>query len=164
MHQLHPHFRAWLDRQLATVTILQTTGPAAADLAAAPRLDPWQAVLLDTSGIPALWGEVTGHPKLGDTVILTSRLLALDAANGWARTTSRWYRLGQPFAAQLQDLARQIEARDGAAPGSITMGFQMPGCRVVTDPGELEPVFTRYIAWMRQLDAGDRAARGMKEH
>lgn len=164
MHQLHPHFRAWLDRQLTIVAIIETTGPSAADLASAPLLDPWQAVIIDISGLPVLWGQVTGHPRLGDDAIITSRLLALDAANGWARTTSRWYCLGRPFAAQMQDLARQIEARDEAAPGSITLDVQVPGCRAITDPGELEPIFAAYIAWMHELNAGDRAARGMKEH
>lgn len=163
MHKLHPHLRAWLDKQLAIVTVLESTGPSAADLVAAPLLDPWQAVI-DTSGLPALWGEVTGHPRLGDTAILNSRLIALDPANGWARTTSRWYRLGQPFAAQLQELARQIETRDGTAPGSVAPVFHLRGCRAVTDPATLAPVFAHYIAWMHELDAGDRAARGMKEH
>lgn len=111
MHKLHPHLPAWLDEQLAIVTVLETTGPSAADLASAPLLDPWQAAI-DTSGLPALRGQVIGHPRLGDTAILTSRLIALDTANGWARTLSCWYHLGQPFAGQLQELARRIETSD----------------------------------------------------
>ncbi|WP_428990946.1 DUF6634 family protein [Methylocapsa aurea] len=45
---------------------------------------------------PALAGAVAGHPALGDRSIVTSDLCALDAAAGWARTSSRFYRLGRP--------------------------------------------------------------------
>ncbi len=40
-----------------------------------------------------------GHPILPDTDIITSQLFGLDATAGWARTLSRWYRLGQPISA-----------------------------------------------------------------
>jgi len=44
-----------------------------------------------------LVGRVTGHPLLGDRPqIRTSPLFLLDAEQGWARTWSRFYRLGPP--------------------------------------------------------------------
>lgn len=150
MHNLRPDHRALLDKQLAIVAVLETTGPSGADLAAAPLLDLWQAVI-DTSGRPALCGQVTGHPRLDDNAVFTSRLLALDAANGWARTNSRWYRLGQPFAVQLQELVRQIEIRGGAVRCSVVTAFHPPGCRVITDLDDLEPVLARHIAWPSRL-------------
>jgi len=46
---------------------------------------------------PALAGATTGHPLLGDCpIIRTSELFAIDADRGWARTYSRFYRLGRP--------------------------------------------------------------------
>ncbi|WP_308445297.1 MULTISPECIES: DUF6634 family protein [Methylobacterium] len=54
---------------------------------------------------PVLVGRVEGHPCLpGRRTIATSRLLALDPVLGWARTSSRWYRLGPER--DLSDLIR----------------------------------------------------------
>ncbi|HEY8065133.1 MAG TPA: DUF6634 family protein [Methylosinus sp.] len=73
--------------------ILADGAPAESDLAEAPILDHWVVIGRMT---PALAGAVTGHPALGDRSIITSDLCALDAAAGWARTESRFYRLGRP--------------------------------------------------------------------
>jgi len=63
-------------------------------LANAPRLENWSFAALFS---PCLVGEVTGHPLLGDRPsIHTSQLMVLDAERGWARTWSRFYRLGAP--------------------------------------------------------------------
>lgn len=46
--------------------------------------------------VPILVGLVSGHPILPGIrrEIITSELVALSARLGWARTRSRWYRLG----------------------------------------------------------------------
>lgn len=45
-----------------------------------------------------LEGLSTGHPKLRgqDRLISTSELFLLSENQAWARTLSRWYRLGEP--------------------------------------------------------------------
>ena len=68
-------------------------GPAPSVLAAAPILDFWQPSVRPTG---ALVGVVTGHPNIvaGHTA-LTTDLFAIDAEGAWARTWSRFYRLGR---------------------------------------------------------------------
>jgi len=68
--------------------------PTQGDLNAAPILDQWQyGARLST----CVYGLVFGHPILGDRrAIHTSELFAIDTASGWARTWSRFYRLGVP--------------------------------------------------------------------
>jgi len=62
-------------------------------LAQAPRLDEWDIVRYSSY---CLSGAVTGHPLLGDRPrIATSALYAINRDAGWARTLSRWYRLGR---------------------------------------------------------------------
>lgn len=76
-----------------------TTGvaPTARDLAAAPFLTGWRHCLVP-SVERVLIGTAEEHPRLpGRRNIVTSRLLALDGEAGWARTVSRFYRLGRPF-------------------------------------------------------------------
>ena len=69
-------------------------GPSPADLRAAPLLDYWR---LAHRPEPALIGLVHGHPLLRDgRTTLTSLAVVLDADAGWARTWSRYYRLGRP--------------------------------------------------------------------
>jgi hypothetical protein len=61
----------------------------------APILDRW---VLAMSGAPCLAGLSTGHPKLvgENRPISTSDLWLLSKDRTWARTLSRWYRLGRP--------------------------------------------------------------------
>jgi hypothetical protein len=69
--------------------------PTARDLAAAPRLVDWRHCLVPTVE-RVLIGTAEGHPRLpGRRSVVTSPLLALDAEAGWARTVSRFYRLGR---------------------------------------------------------------------
>ena len=69
-------------------------GPSPADLRRAPLLDYWS---LARRSEPALIGLVHGHPELGSGgTTLTSLAVVLDADAGWARTWSRYYRLGRP--------------------------------------------------------------------
>lgn len=60
----------------------------------APILNRWS---LAVRASVCLEGLVSGHPALTgqDRAIRTSELWDLDAEAGWARTYSRWYRLGQ---------------------------------------------------------------------
>lgn len=68
------------------------TAPMASDLKNAPLLVDWQPALT-WNGI-CLAGFVAGHPLLGNRKIVTSHLWALDPGLRWARTLSRFYRLG----------------------------------------------------------------------
>lgn len=58
----------------------------------APRIDHWR---LAHRSVEMLTGRVTGHPILGShREVYTSQLFAMDPEAGWARTFSRYYRLG----------------------------------------------------------------------
>lgn len=67
--------------------------PGAAELAGAPLLTGW-IVQPMPGGLFRLVGFVSGHPLLQDGCITTSAILAADEQAGWARTASRYYRLG----------------------------------------------------------------------
>jgi hypothetical protein len=77
--------------------------PSDADLAGAPIIDCWQSALRPQR---ALVGVVTGHPSIGPgRPAVTSALYAFDPVAGWARTWSRFYRVGRPV--DLPDGRRQ---------------------------------------------------------
>lgn len=59
----------------------------------APLIDMWQ---ISSRPATCLIGASSGHPLLVGSriVITTSDLVALSETLGWARTRSRWYRLG----------------------------------------------------------------------
>ncbi|WP_394855485.1 DUF6634 family protein [Nitratireductor aquimarinus] len=61
----------------------------------APILEQWA---LTCRPAPCLTGLSTGHPRLvgKDRSIITSDLQLVSSDQTWARTTSRWYRLGAP--------------------------------------------------------------------
>ncbi|WP_156460146.1 DUF6634 family protein [Mesorhizobium sp. Root157] len=61
----------------------------------APILDRW---ILARRAVPCLAGLSTGHPRLAgeNRLIGTSDLWLLSKDHSWARTLSRWYRLGRP--------------------------------------------------------------------
>ncbi|MHA6299911.1 DUF6634 family protein [Devosia sp. CAU 1758] len=67
--------------------------PSPEDLSNAPLLTDWEP-RWTASGVMYLVGEVQGHPKLADGPCSTSLVLAADVREGWARTISRYYRLG----------------------------------------------------------------------
>ncbi len=67
--------------------------PSLNDLADAPLLVDWEPRWTAT-GVMFLVGQVRGHPKLQDGPCSTSLVLAVDVQEGWARTLSRYYRLG----------------------------------------------------------------------
>lgn len=60
----------------------------------APLLDRW---VMGQRLVPCLAGLSTGHPKLPgqNRLIGTSDLWLLSDDRSWARTLSRWYRLGR---------------------------------------------------------------------
>lgn len=60
-----------------------------------PVLDRW---LRAAQFAPCLVGLSSGHPLLPgrNRFISTSKLWLIDEEHGWARTWSRWYRLGRP--------------------------------------------------------------------
>jgi len=72
--------------------IINGTGPTAAELKNAPVLTGWvQATRQEV----CLTGNVGEHPLLGSCRdIRTSPLWSVHPTEGWARTYSRWYRLG----------------------------------------------------------------------
>jgi hypothetical protein len=86
-HPMTPNDRTTLDQFLLAINAAEA-GPSAAEIATAPRLELWQP-MLSRYGMPILWGRACGHPRLGDDMITTSALIALDAEAGWARTLSR---------------------------------------------------------------------------
>jgi hypothetical protein len=68
-----------------------TPGPV--ELSDAPLLVDWEPQWTAT-GLMRLVGLVRGHPRLPDEPCSTSIVLAADVREGWARTLSRYYRLG----------------------------------------------------------------------
>lgn len=67
--------------------------PGEAELAGAPLLSSW-IVEVQPGGLIRLVGSVSGHPTISDGWCTTSVVLAADETAGWARTVSRYYRLG----------------------------------------------------------------------
>jgi hypothetical protein len=87
-----------IDRLLRLATDLKAirdgSGPTANDLGDAPILNKWTP---EVRPAPCLVGSVTDHPRLPGIgrPIITSDLWVLAEDQGWARTLSRWYRLGR---------------------------------------------------------------------
>lgn len=71
--------------------------PGEDELAAAPLLDPWT---FDTWAIRCLAGGVHGHPKLHGPLAKTTEIWVWAPDFGWARTLSRFYRLGRQIGAE----------------------------------------------------------------
>jgi hypothetical protein len=61
-----------------------------------PTLEAWT---FTERRVPCLTGQSTGHPRLpGERrPIVTSEIFLISEEFGWARSYSRWYRLGRPF-------------------------------------------------------------------
>lgn len=73
--------------------LLAGNGPTQETLEQAPVIGNWEPAKRD---IPCLYGTILNHPLLGEIVPsgLTSQLWLLNLDQGWARTLSRFYRLG----------------------------------------------------------------------
>jgi hypothetical protein len=75
--------------------------PTPADLQRAPLLVDWQ-LTFTLHGV-SLFGFAAGHPLLGTKNIITSPLWVLDRDLHWARTLSRFYRLGLRVGGAIPD-------------------------------------------------------------
>ena len=156
--KLSPNDRAWFDKVLRAIAAAEA-GPSEPDLATAPVLSDWKAAI-SPDGYVMLWGEVVNHPLLGNASIHTSQLIAIDPEAGWARTASRWYRLGRSIDALEAELA---ESMNGKAKLAGSFQFALPGFANINDPELLQRLLTAYIARVRGIDAADRAASGEEE-
>lgn len=96
--ELPPHLREVVEQARLALEAIETE-PDAATLAVAPVLDLWQPVF--TGPRLCLTGLVDGHPLLPSDWVTTSPLLVLDPDFTWARTYSRYYRLGTPLESSL---------------------------------------------------------------
>ncbi len=67
-------------------------GPTPTDLLGAPVLDDWS---LEPYQAQLLAGKARGHPRLGSQPVRTTMAVLVDEQEGWARTLSRFYRLGR---------------------------------------------------------------------
>jgi len=67
--------------------------PSAQLLERSPYLHNWQVA---SYSVPRLVGECDNHPTLAAQVIRTSDIWIFAPELGWARTLSRFYRLGKP--------------------------------------------------------------------
>jgi hypothetical protein len=93
MNNLPPDFEQRLSGLLDDLQDLRANGsPCAERLRAAPRIERWSLGLFPT---PCLLGTAFEHPLLGSgRRVHTSALILIDPEAGWARTLSRFYRLG----------------------------------------------------------------------
>lgn len=151
----------WLAQVRAAIDEARS-GPTPEDLATAPTLSPWHPIL--TLGAePLLWGHVSGHPTLGTRWITTARLIALDPEGQWARTFSRWYRLGRRIdrpAADLEATGRRTSRRDDRV--RLAADTTQLGCLPVSDRALLDRLLASCRdQWRGHRDtiAIDRAAR-----
>ena len=78
--------------------------PSEAELDSAPVISLWTLEPVG-EGLSRLAGIVVGHPRLRDGVCFTSAVLAMDPQMKWARTVSRWYRLGPSLTDRLNETA-----------------------------------------------------------
>ncbi|WP_019995397.1 DUF6634 family protein [Aureimonas ureilytica] len=96
-----------LDAEIARLTelvrdltrIRDGVAPTAPELDAAPVLSDWRAA---TRLVDCLVGRPSGHPHLsGERDAVTSPLWLLDEDRGYARSESRFWRLGVPAGVRL---------------------------------------------------------------
>ncbi|MEP5762623.1 MAG: DUF6634 family protein [Litoreibacter sp.] len=68
-------------------------GPTEEEFSNAPYVNHYR---LERTGesVQRIYGQVEGHPSIADPYVTTTPLFAFDPDAGWARTRSRWYRLG----------------------------------------------------------------------
>ncbi|MGZ3217454.1 DUF6634 family protein [Paracoccus sp. T5] len=145
MHDPHSFIRL----AKASVAALER-GPTPEDLAEAPLADLWAVLVKGEDDLPALWAQVSGHPLLGDCQVMTSALVGLNRDAGWARTISRWYRLGTPFPRAVITLAssgHDPKRRTGYLP------LWSSGYLALVDEALLEAKIARLLALLKNLDA-----------
>ena len=76
--------------------IARREAPTSTELGSAPIVDNW---MIDARPRPCLVGDLHGHPTLRGPMVRTSEVWAIAPDQGWARTLSRFYRLGRPIGA-----------------------------------------------------------------
>lgn len=155
---LSPEHRDGLDRALMAIAEAEA-GPTTADLANAPLIDHWRPLRSGTRTV-VLWGNVSGHPLLGNDSTTTSPLLAIDVQAGWARTRSRWYALGRPFA-QLE--AALADSMGVEKPREDFLRFELPSYVPLEPSDQLPELLSDYIAWVRAFDQQDRISRQVSD-
>jgi hypothetical protein len=74
-------------------------------LAKAPLLKGWVPALTP-EGLQLI-GYAVGHPIHGNRMVMTTSLWWVDPEGGWARTLSRFYRIGAPV--DPEDVRRLLE-------------------------------------------------------
>jgi hypothetical protein len=79
-------------RALAADLERMTMFQPSSELNDAPMISNWSRT---NRSIGALAGLVVGHPTLPNKLVVTSEVFAIDEQRGWARTFSRFYRLGE---------------------------------------------------------------------
>lgn len=94
--------QARLAALLSDMELLRAGVPPEGLATDAPLLDYW---LIANRPASCLLGRSTGHPLLPgvNREIVTSDLMLLSGDRSWARTLSRWYRLGRPAGGARQD-------------------------------------------------------------
>lgn len=73
------------------IRLADVEAPTDGEFLAAPVLEGWRFHSLRIAGLA---GRGSGHPSLPDGPIFTTEVWVIDPRAGWARTLSRWYRLG----------------------------------------------------------------------
>jgi len=68
-------------------------GPTDEELTNAPIINHYRLETIGQS-VQQIYGKVQGHPTINDPYLTTTPLFGFDPDAGWARTRSRWYRLG----------------------------------------------------------------------
>lgn len=79
-----------LSRDLARIR--SGVEPSTEALAEMPLLDQWDIRFIQC---PILIGQVSGHPKISDGPVMTTDLWLIQDGLQWARTYSRFYKLGE---------------------------------------------------------------------
>ncbi|MBO9429586.1 DUF6634 family protein [Sulfitobacter sp. R18_1] len=119
-------------------------GPTETDLVDAPMLTYWRPHV-SRLGAPILWGIASGHPRLTGGWITTSQLVAIDVDQGWARSASRWYALGRPFADYERTIAKDLGLEE-APSGFVQM--DVPGYRPLNNLSLLDELLAAWRARM----------------
>lgn len=144
-----PDDQRFISRATAALAALER-GPRPEDLAEAPLAETWIPLVKDGTDLPVLWGYVTGHPLLGDRFIRTSPLIGLSRETGWARTFSRWYRLGEAFPVWKAQLSKRLE--DPAREIGL-LRWGSTGYSAIADEALLEAMMANVTALLKNPDA-----------
>lgn len=131
-------------------------GPAVPELARAPEIDLWLPVLHHL-GAPCLWGQVRDHPILGGDDIMTSPVVALNVEEGWARSCSRWYRLGRPFFRLRDAIAAELSEMN---PANLDLLFEFPGAHPIGDLDIAQQMIADFVALVREQICGQQDGCG----